>query len=211
MSAVKLHRIPNDIRQIAVPLHFEDAGGILDRDGHAVRIQKIRAVHTGADLMIQRDPHIAGCKHKRFPYVVHDHFGFQSLIADAGIKAADHFIGAMGHPPGIAVRDRLCLFWRQERCVFAAKSHMLKLPLQTDAGRIASLSDEDLRELDAKASEDLSYYVVCVMRDSVAESTVNLKAPLVVNARTRQARQIILDQSEYTFRHVLGDMIKEES
>lgn len=74
-----------------------------------------------------------------------------------------------------------------------------------------SLSDEDLRELDANASEDLSYYVICVMRDSVAESTVNLKAPLVVNARTRQARQIILDQSEYTFRHMLGDMIKEES
>ena len=90
-------------------------------------------------------------------------------------------------------------------------SFILMNPFGILADYSPSLSDEELKELDAEASEDLSYYVVCVMRDSVAESTVNLKAPLVVNARTRQARQIILDQSEYTFRHVLGDMIKEES
>ena len=74
-----------------------------------------------------------------------------------------------------------------------------------------SLSGQDMKELDAETAEDLSYYVICVMRDSVAESTVNLRAPLVVNVRSRQARQVILDQSEYTFRHVIGDMIKEES
>ena len=90
-------------------------------------------------------------------------------------------------------------------------SFILMNPFGILADYSPSLSDEELKELDAEASEDLSYYVVCVMRDSVAESTVNLKAPLVVNARTRQARQIILDQSEYTFRHVLGDMMKEES
>ena len=90
-------------------------------------------------------------------------------------------------------------------------SFILMNPFGILADYSPSLSDEELKELDAEASEDLSYYVVCVKRDSVAESTVNLKAPLVVNARTRQARQIILDQSEYTFRHVLGDMMKEES
>ena len=90
-------------------------------------------------------------------------------------------------------------------------SFILMNPFGILADYSPSLSDEELKELDAEASEDLSYYVVCVMRDSVAESTVNLKAPLVVNARTRQARQIILDQSEYTFRHVLGDMMKEDS
>lgn len=74
-----------------------------------------------------------------------------------------------------------------------------------------SLSENELEELDTDSSEELSYYVICVIRDSVAESTVNLRAPLVVNARNRQARQIILDQTEYTFRHALGDMMKEES
>lgn len=71
------------------------------------------------------------------------------------------------------------------------------------------LSEQDLKELGADSTEDISYYVISVIRDSAAESTVNLKAPLVVNALNRKAKQIILEQPEYTFRHVLGDLIKE--
>lgn len=73
-----------------------------------------------------------------------------------------------------------------------------------------SISRQDMEELKAKSAEDISYYVISVIRDSVAESTVNLKAPLIVNALNRQAKQVILEQSEYTFRHILGDMMKEE-
>lgn len=92
-----------------------------------------------------------------------------------------------------------------------ALSFILMNPFGILSDYAPSLSANDLKELGTESTEDLSYYVICVMRDSVAESTVNLKAPLVVNARTRQARQVILDQTEYTFRHALGDMIKEES
>ena len=73
-----------------------------------------------------------------------------------------------------------------------------------------SISRQDMDELKAKSAEDISYYVISVIRDSVAESTVNLKAPLIVNALNRQAKQVILEQSEYTFRHILGDMMKED-
>ena len=73
-----------------------------------------------------------------------------------------------------------------------------------------TLSMQDLRELGADSVEDISYYVISVIRDSVAESTVNLKAPLVVNALNRKAKQVILDQPEYTFRHTLGDMTQKE-
>lgn len=73
-----------------------------------------------------------------------------------------------------------------------------------------NLSRQDMDELKAESADDISYYVISVIRDSVAESTVNLKAPLIVNALNRQAKQIILEQTEYTFRHALGDMMKEE-
>lgn len=73
-----------------------------------------------------------------------------------------------------------------------------------------TLSRQDMDELKAGSSDDISYYVISVIRDSVAESTVNLKAPLIVNALNRQAKQIILEQSDYTFRHALGEMMKEE-
>lgn len=71
------------------------------------------------------------------------------------------------------------------------------------------LSEQDLKELDTDSEEDISYYVICVIRDSASASSVNLKAPLAVNALTRQAKQIILDNPEYTFRHTLGNLIKK--
>ena len=67
----------------------------------------------------------------------------------------------------------------------------------------------ELEELGTDSADDISFYVIGVIRDSVAESTINLKAPLAVNALNRRAKQVILDLPEYTFRHFLGDMRKE--
>lgn len=72
------------------------------------------------------------------------------------------------------------------------------------------LPAQELKELGAESEKDISYYAVSVIRDSASDSTVNLKAPLAVNAVSRQAKQIILDNPEYTFRHTLGDIVKKE-
>lgn len=67
------------------------------------------------------------------------------------------------------------------------------------------LSENDMADLGTTSMQDISFYVVCVVRDSISESTVNLKSPLAINAVTRHAKQIILDQPEYHFRHTLGE------
>lgn len=72
------------------------------------------------------------------------------------------------------------------------------------------LSEQELKDLEADSPDDISYYVISVIRDPVNDSTVNLRAPLVVNAINRKAKQVMLDQPEYTFRHTLSDMIKKE-
>lgn len=72
------------------------------------------------------------------------------------------------------------------------------------------LSKQDLEELEADSPEDISFYVISVIREPSNQSTVNLKAPLVVNALNRKAKQVMLEQPEYTFRHTLGDMIQKE-
>ena len=54
------------------------------------------------------------------------------------------------------------------------------------------LSTQDLKELEADSAADISYYVISV------------------NALNRKAKQVILDQPEYTFRHALGDMVRKE-
>lgn len=72
------------------------------------------------------------------------------------------------------------------------------------------LSEQDLKELEASSMDDISFYVISVIRDPVEESTVNLKAPLAVNAINRKAKQIMLDQPEYSFRHSFRSMTHKE-
>lgn len=73
------------------------------------------------------------------------------------------------------------------------------------------LSPEDKKLLGCSDNEDaVSYYVICVIHDSMERSTVNLKSPIAVNTENRQARQIILDNPLYKFRHPIGDFVKKE-
>lgn len=70
------------------------------------------------------------------------------------------------------------------------------------AGDIASVNGED--------EADLSYYAICVMKSNLEDSTVNLKCPIVVNTKNRQAKQVILDDPLYTFRHPLKEFLGKE-
>ena len=85
-------------------------------------------------------------------------------------------------------------------------SFILMNPFRIFPDYTPEISGQDLRELGAESPDDISYYVV----STVAGSTVNLKAPLAVNALNRRAKQIILDQPEYTFRHALGSTNRKE-
>ena len=59
---------------------------------------------------------------------------------------------------------------------------------------------QDLKAFGDVDDADLSYYVIAVLKDTLDTSTLNLKAPLVVNALTHVGKQVILPQEEYKFR-----------
>ena len=63
----------------------------------------------------------------------------------------------------------------------------------------------ELEKLGVADSTDLCYYVMCVVRDPVADSTLNLKCPVVINDQTRQAMQVILEGGDYHMRHRLEE------
>ena len=67
-----------------------------------------------------------------------------------------------------------------------------------------SLQPQELKELGAAESQDLGFYVLCVVKKPVADSTVNLKCPIAINPETRAARQVILDDDRYDMRHLLA-------
>lgn len=71
------------------------------------------------------------------------------------------------------------------------------------------LDEPTLKAMGAAHSEDLCYYVLCVVKNPVSESTVNLKCPVVINDQTRVARQVILESGSYEMRHLLSEFGRE--
>ena len=67
------------------------------------------------------------------------------------------------------------------------------------------LSDEELRLMGVEKSQDLCYYVMCVAREPVGESTLNLRCPVVVNPDLHRGMQVILDTGDYHMRHRLDE------
>lgn len=90
-------------------------------------------------------------------------------------------------------------------------SFILMNPFLLYADYMPVMSKEDKKLLNPSSNDEtISYYIICVIHDSMENNTVNLKAPVAVNTETREARQVILDNPLYKFRHPIGDFIKKE-
>lgn len=83
-------------------------------------------------------------------------------------------------------------------------------PFTLNPGYTPDPSPAQLESLDVEKAEDLSYYTLCVVRNPVADSTVNLKCPVAVNSKTRVARQLILETGDYDMRHPLAEFHRKE-
>lgn len=70
--------------------------------------------------------------------------------------------------------------------------------------------DDELAAVGMEEGDPLSVYTLCVVRDPVSESTVNLKCPVVLNNAKQLAVQVILDEGGYGMRHKLEEFGKRE-
>lgn len=68
------------------------------------------------------------------------------------------------------------------------------------------LTEEELRLLHVERSQELCFYTLCVVREPVGDSTLNLKCPLALNIDRREAIQVILETDDYHMRHRLADL-----
>lgn len=73
------------------------------------------------------------------------------------------------------------------------------------------LTEEELRLLHVERSQELCFYALCVVREPVGDSTLNLKCPLALNIDRREAIQVILETEDYHMRHRLADLSSEEA
>lgn len=72
------------------------------------------------------------------------------------------------------------------------------------------LQPQELHALGVKDNQELGFYVLCVVKRPVSDSTVNLKCPVAINPETRVAQQVILDTDVYEMRHPLAQFGTKE-
>ena len=66
------------------------------------------------------------------------------------------------------------------------------------------LDDDTVRELGIEDSENVFYYtMVTIPNGSIRYMTANLVAPIVLNGANMQAKQVVLEKSNYTTKHRL--------
>ena len=65
------------------------------------------------------------------------------------------------------------------------------------------IPQEALDRLELTDSAAARVLVIAVIRDELADSTVNLASPLVINSVSKTAMQVLLQQEEYGYRHKL--------
>ena len=64
------------------------------------------------------------------------------------------------------------------------------------------LDDSVIQALDIKSDNEVAVFVIVSLKDTLEKSTVNLKAPIVLNIEHQKAKQIILKE-DYAIRHQL--------
>lgn len=78
-------------------------------------------------------------------------------------------------------------------------------PFSLDPTYRPTLMQEELTQLGVTQNEALSFYALCVVKDPVGTSTVNLRCPIAVNEDTHQAIQVILETNQYHMHHLLSE------
>ena len=71
------------------------------------------------------------------------------------------------------------------------------------------VSEADLKKLGSPAPETLAFYTTCVLAEDMANSSTNLRCPLVINGETKKAVQVILEDSAYGFKQPFHTFAKE--
>ncbi len=88
---------------------------------------------------------------------------------------------------------------------------LLTMPFLFFPDYAIEIDDSVLKELDIKNQDDVTLYaLVTIPNGSVRYMTANLLAPIVLNTENMQAKQLVLEKSNYTTKHRLfPDPVKE--
>ncbi|MDD4584109.1 MAG: flagellar assembly protein FliW [Eubacteriales bacterium] len=64
------------------------------------------------------------------------------------------------------------------------------------------LTKEDLKDCKAETYNDLIFLVIATVYDSIEDLSINIKSPIVLNPKTKKAKQVILQNPDYQVRYL---------
>ncbi len=67
----------------------------------------------------------------------------------------------------------------------------------------ARLSAAELRELKLENINQSAVFSILTLPEDVTQMSANLKAPIVINLKQQVARQVVLQENEYTIKHLM--------
>ena len=82
-------------------------------------------------------------------------------------------------------------------------SFVVTSPFEIYKEYVIDLNDEIIRELEIKNSEDVLVLSIITIGETLEKSTLNLKAPLIINIKNNLGRQLILQSEKYETKHPL--------
>lgn len=65
------------------------------------------------------------------------------------------------------------------------------------------LDEATVEQLNIEKPEDVAVYSILTLQDPFEKTTANLQAPVVVNTKNNQAKQVILNDEKYKTKHSL--------
>ena len=65
------------------------------------------------------------------------------------------------------------------------------------------IEDEKLKELNISSQEEVKIFNIVTLNSKFQKTTVNLKAPIIINTKLKLGEQIIIDNEKYFIKHPL--------
>ena len=119
--------------------------------------------------------------------------------------------------PGFENEKEFLLLPLEENSIFqvlqsvqtAALAFIITNPYDITTNYNFELEEATIHALEIKDEKEVAVFAIVSLKETIAQSTVNLKAPIVLNTANKKAKQVILNNEDYSIRHLISSESKE--
>lgn len=119
--------------------------------------------------------------------------------------------------PGFENEKEFTLLPLEENSVFqvlqsvqtATLAFIITNPYDITTNYSFELEEATIHALEIKDEKEVAVFAIVSLKETIAQSTVNLKAPIVLNTTNKKAKQVILNNEDYSIRHLISSESKE--